>query len=104
MNGRKGLRQAGQAKQTTSALAFRKEVTFQTQGLDAYGRSIADGLLPDGINVNHTLVKDGWFRWYRKYALGNIVLEWLEQEFRDTRKGLWDNPWPVPPREWRKRK
>jgi hypothetical protein len=29
-----------------------------------------DVLLPDGTNVNHTLVKDAWCWWYRKYALG----------------------------------
>ena len=34
--------------------------------------------LPDGTNVNHTLVKDGWCWWYRKYALGDTVLEGLE--------------------------
>ena len=40
-------------------LAFRKEVTVQTHGLDKYGRTLADVLLPDGTNVNHALVKDG---------------------------------------------
>ena len=30
-------------------------------------------LLPDGANVNHTLVKVGW--WCRKYALSVTVLE-----------------------------
>jgi hypothetical protein len=28
-------------------------------GLDKYRRTIADVLMPDGTNVNHTLVKDG---------------------------------------------
>jgi hypothetical protein len=35
-------------------------------------------LLPDGTNINHTLVKDGWCCWYRKYAPGNTELERLE--------------------------
>ena len=34
-------------------------VTLPTFGKVKYGRSIADVLLPDGTNVNHTLVKDG---------------------------------------------
>jgi endonuclease YncB( thermonuclease family) len=46
-------------------------VTLQTHGLDKYGRTIADVLLPDGTNINHTLVKDGWCWWYRKYAPGS---------------------------------
>jgi hypothetical protein len=27
-------------------------------------------LLPDETNLNHTLVKEGWCWWYRKYAPG----------------------------------
>jgi endonuclease YncB( thermonuclease family) len=56
-----------------SELVNGKEVTFQTHGLDKYGRTLGDMLLPDGTNVNHTLVKDGWW-WYRKYAPGDTVL------------------------------
>ena len=47
------------AKQAASALAFGKEVTLQTYGLDKYGRTLADVLLSDGTNVNYGLVKDG---------------------------------------------
>ena len=78
-----------------------KEVTLQTHGYDKYGRTLADVLLPDGTNVNHTLVKDGWCWWYRKYAPGDTVLEGLENEAREARKGLWADPQPVPPWEWR---
>ena len=42
--------------------------------------------------------------WYRKYAPGDMVLEQLEREARDARKGLWADPHPVPPWAWRKRK
>jgi endonuclease YncB( thermonuclease family) len=85
-------------------LVFGKEVTLQTHGHDKYGRTIADVLLPDGANVNHILVKDGWCWWYRKYAPGDTVLEGLEKEAREGRKGLWADPQPVAPWEWRKRK
>jgi endonuclease YncB( thermonuclease family) len=60
-------------------------------------------LLSDGTNVNHTLVKDGWCWWYRKYAPGDRKLEKLEKDARDTKKGLWVDPHSVPPWEWRKR-
>ena len=43
-------------------------IHLQTHGKDKYGLTIADVLLPDGTNANHTLVKDGWCLWYRKYA------------------------------------
>jgi micrococcal nuclease len=73
-------------------------------GLDEYKRTLADVLLPDGTNVNHTLVKDGWCWWYRKYAPRDTVLEGLERKAQEGRKGLWADPQPVPPWEWRKRK
>jgi len=59
--------------------------------------------LLDGTHVNHTLVKNGWCWWYRKYAPGDTVLEALEKEAREGRKGLWADPHPVPPWEWRRR-
>ena len=70
---------------------------------DRYGRTIADVLLPDGTHVNHTLVKNGWWWWYRKYAPEDMTLEGLEKEAREEKKGLWADPQPVPPWEWRKR-
>jgi len=67
------------------------------------GRTLADVLLTDGTNVNYQLVKDSWCWWYRKYAPGNTELERLEAEAREAKIGLWADPQPVPPWEWRKR-
>jgi micrococcal nuclease len=100
----KGQAYGKKAKQAASELVFGKEVTLQTHGHDKYGRTIADVVLPDGTNVNHTLVKDGWCWWYRKYAPGDTVLERLEKEAREAKRGLWAEAQPVPPWEWRKRK
>jgi hypothetical protein len=46
-----------------------------------------DVFLPDGINVNWTLVKDGWSCRFRKYAPGDTVLEGLEKEARGAKNG-----------------
>ena len=99
----KGQAYGQKAKQAASALVFGKEVTLQTFGKDKYRRTIADVRLPDGSNVNHALVKEGWCWWYRKYAPGNSELEKLEKDARDAKKGLWGDPHPVPPWEWRRR-
>jgi micrococcal nuclease len=56
------------AKKAASELVYGNEVTLETHGLDKYVRTLADVLLPDGTNINHTLVKDGWFWWCRKYS------------------------------------
>jgi hypothetical protein len=79
-----------------------KEVTLLTHGLDQYGRTLADVFLLDGKNVNHELVKDGWCWWYRKYAPGNTELETLEKDPRESKKGLWADPTPIPPWVYRK--
>lgn len=99
----KGQAYGLRAKQATSERIFGKEVTLKTFGKDRYGRTIADILLPDEANLNQALVKDGWCWWYRKFAPGDMVLEGLEIEAREARKGLWVDPHPVPPWEWRKR-
>jgi hypothetical protein len=57
---------------------FFSSLTLETFGNDNYGRTIADLLLSDGTNVDHTLVKEGWCWWYQKYAPGDTVLEGLE--------------------------
>jgi micrococcal nuclease len=57
--------------------------------------------LSDGMNLNHELVKQGWCWWYRRFAPGYKILEGLEKEAREAKKGLWIGPHPVPP--WRKR-
>ena len=98
----KGQAFSKRAKQAASDLTFRKDVTLLTHGLDKYGRTLADVLLLDGTNVNHELVKDGWCWWYRKYAPGDTVLEGLERDAREAKKGLWADPQPVPPWVYRK--
>jgi endonuclease YncB( thermonuclease family) len=97
----KGQAYGQKAKQAASALVFGKNVTLQTHGHDKYGCILADVLLPDGTNVNHELVCDGWCWWYRKYAPGDAVLEELEMAARVEKRGLWADPHPVPPWEWR---
>jgi endonuclease YncB( thermonuclease family) len=76
------------AKQAASAFVFGRDVILQTPGKDKHGRTIADVILPDGINGHHELVKHGWCWWYRKYAPGDTALEGLESKAREGQKGL----------------
>ena len=48
------------AKHAASDLAFGKDVTVQIHGHDKYKRVLCDVILPDGINLNQELVKQGW--------------------------------------------
>jgi endonuclease YncB( thermonuclease family) len=83
-------------------MIFALEVTLEIHGKDKFKRILADVLLADETNVNDALVKDGWCWWYIKYAPEDTVLEGLENEARQARKGLGVDPSPVPPWEWRK--
>ena len=55
----KGQAFGKRAKQASSELAFGKEVALQTYGYDKYTRTIGVVLLPDGMNLNQELVKQG---------------------------------------------
>jgi len=61
-----------------------------------------DVVLPDGMNLNQEVTKQGWCWWYRKYAPAETVLEEFETDAREGRKGLWADPHLVPSWEWQK--
>jgi endonuclease YncB( thermonuclease family) len=84
-------------------LVYGKEDMIQTPGHDKYKRILGDVILPDSTNINHELVKDGWCWWYRTYAQEDAVLKELGKAAREAKKGLWADPQPVPPWEWRKK-
>jgi endonuclease YncB( thermonuclease family) len=90
------------AKEATSELVFGKEVTLHTHGKDKYGRIIADMLLSDGTNVNQLLVREGWCWWYRKHAPKDFALKQSEQEAKAAKRGLWNDPDPLPPWVYRR--
>ena len=73
------------ARRNGSVESQAKEVTVQTHGKDKYSRTLADMLLPDGVNFNQELVQRGWGWWNRKHAPGDTVLEGLETEAREVR-------------------
>ncbi|ALA58357.1 thermonuclease family protein [Nitrospira moscoviensis] len=90
------------AKEFTTKLAYHKTVTVQAHGSDAFGRTIADVILPDGRLLNHQLVKAGLAWWFRRYAPDNEELATLENEARASKKELWRDADPIPPWVFRK--
>lgn len=91
------------AKQFTSGLVFGKQVTVAIKETDRYGRSVADVFLPDGRNLNHELLRNGFAWWYKQYSK-NPALGKLEAEARAAHKGLWADPRSQPPWDFRHRK
>lgn len=90
------------AKQVTSTMVFGKEVTIHVLGFDRYGRTIGEVILGDGRNLNRELMRAGFAWWYRKYSK-DFSLGDLEDEARLAKRGLWIDPDPIPPWEWRRR-
>jgi len=88
------------AKQATSQLVFGKTVTIQPTGTDKYGRTLANVLLPDGRSLNEELVRQGYAWWFRKYSKDQTLAK-LEADARQSRRGLWADPKPIPPWDWR---
>lgn len=98
----KGQPYGNVAKEVLIMLTYALHVTLQTHAKDQYGRVLADVVLADKTNVNEKLVKDGLCWWDRQHAPKNTILEALEAEARGDHRGVWIDPSPVPPREWRK--
>ncbi len=90
------------AKQFTSTHAFGTTVTVIVKDVDRYGRTVAIITLQDGKNLNYELVRAGFAWWYRAYAKNDTVLPQLEAEARAAKRGLWTDPHPIPPWEFRK--
>jgi micrococcal nuclease len=90
------------ARQFVGSRAFGKTVMVSSSGTDKYGRMIGVVSFPDQTILNHEIVRNGFAWWYRKYASDDRTLERLESEARTERRGLWSQPNPTPPWEFRR--
>ena len=93
---------ANKARQLTRGLALNKQVAIESVGRDRYDRILGHPRLPDGSRLDYELVRSGMAWWYRHYS-DDPELGELEAAARRDRRGLWADPNPVPPWEWRRR-
>lgn len=92
-----------EAKEFAERLALNKPVKVEAWGLDAQdGRMIALVTLPDGRSLSNEMVREGLAWWDPRYP-DEPELEKLQAEARSARGGLWADPNPVPPWEFRPR-
>ena len=80
-----------------------KTVTVTYFQRDRYGRILGQVYAPDGMNVNHFMVRAGAAWVYEQYNT-DPVLPVLQGEARQQKRGLWADSAPVPPWVWRSRK
>ena len=88
------------SKQYLSNLVFGKQVIIRFKEIDRYGRIL--GLIYiDGVEVNLQMVKAGMAWHYAYYDKTPAYIE-AEKKARDSKVGLWIDPEPISPYEFRK--
>ena len=93
------------AKKFTTNMAANKMVDVKHIDTDRYGRTV--GLVTVyGKSLNKELVRNGYAWVYKQYCKESFCSEWLKIEdiARKANAGLWIEPNPIPPWEWRKSK
>ncbi|HEY9867992.1 MAG TPA: thermonuclease family protein [Candidatus Obscuribacterales bacterium] len=88
------------ARQFSAERAFGRTVTVVTSAIDRYGRDVGVVILPGGRILNRDLVAGGFAWQYRKYSSDPILLG-LEEQARAGGTGLWSQPNPLPPWDFR---
>lgn len=90
------------AKQRLSELTHGKEVEVTKTGEDRYKRTLGTVWIA-GRDVNAELVREG-MAWHYKQFSRDAELSKLEIQAREANRGLWADPAPIAPWEFRKAK
>ena len=96
------------SKQYLSSLVYNHHVTVEWNKFDRY-RRVLGVVFVDGHDANLEQVRAGMAWWYRHYAgdqrpAERRAYETAEDKAREAKRGLWDDPHPMPPWEWRRQK
>ncbi len=102
----KGQPYSKAAKKQLSKWIAKKNVCIQSDKKDRYGRVVGKVLLGEA-DVNYSMVAAGYAWHYKKYAreqhpLDSQAYAQAEIEARSDVIGLWQEPDPIAPWEWRK--
>lgn len=89
------------SRQALASLCFRQPARIERVDTDRYGRTVAN-VDCRGQDAGAAQVRGGWAMVYRQYAKGRGDLVRLEEAARSGRAGLWADPAPVPPWEFRR--
>lgn len=88
------------SKQSLAELVFSRDVRAECPESDRYGRLVCT-IWVGSMDANLEQVRRGMAWVYRKYARDPLYFR-AEEEARAARRGLWADPNPVPPWEWRR--
>lgn len=91
---------SAKATEFTSKAIFGKTVAVHVQSKDRYQRYIANVIYNDSLSLCHELVKNGLAWHYVKFSKDK-TLQHMEDAARQAKVGLWKDPNPMAPWEWR---
>ena len=99
----KGQPYSKRAKNFTSKIVFGENVRVERITEDRYGLTVGMVFL-GGLHLNEELIAVGLAWVYTRYCDRPICQKWkrLEFEAREAKMGLWAEPNPIPPWEFRR--
>lgn len=89
------------SKQALSEIVFGKNVIVKKTGEDRYGRTLGV-IMVSNVDANAKMIEDGW-AWHYKNYNDEERLAKLEEKARAAKRGLWADPNPLAPWEYRTR-
>jgi len=100
--GQPGQRFAGVARRTLMYKLMGRQVSAEIRETDQYNRAVAV-IRYQGRDINAEMIAEGMAWAYRRYLQAPYASEYLaaENTARNRRQGLWRDPKPVPPWEFR---
>lgn len=90
-----------QARDKLAELCFGKPVLVRAGSKDRYGRTLGTVIVA-GVNANLEMVNTG-LAWHYKQYSKDAELSRAEADARKAKRGLWADPAPVAPWDFRKR-
>jgi len=89
------------SRQSLAELCFGKPAALDVRGRDRYKRTIAR-VRCAGTDANAEQVRRGYAWTFTRYARSDSPLYAIQNEARAAHRGLWIDPSPVPPWDWRR--
>jgi endonuclease YncB( thermonuclease family) len=87
------------SRQSLADMVARRAVTINDEGTDRYGLTLGT-VYAGPANINAEQVARG-MAWVHLHYFPDPVLLWLEYRAKEAKRGLWDDPHPVPPWKYR---
>ena len=91
------------SRQSLADLCARRDATVLEAGKDRYGRTLGR-FLCGGVDANAEQVRRGMAWVYVRYVPKDSPLYAVQAEAKAAKRGLWADPRPVAPWEWRARR